>query len=183
MSGTPEGGRKAAAKTKELYGLKQVKQWGAENCAKRKHHYMGFKEDAELASRAGAKGGGLGHRHRTINAGDPLRDEEWAVILKLVNRACGVIRLKDNSIDAIEQHNIYHKVFELWEKQDWVTAMTKVSSHPEFQVQFYTELVKEYLYYTELVKGQSRRTPDREHLRIVRNIKAAYESIVKTKEE
>lgn len=132
-----------------------------------------FSRNPELASKAGKVGGQKGKRHRTIDLKDDLRGDEWAFLLKMSNRAAGTIRLKDDSIDAIEQHNIYHKIFEYWEKQDWQGAILDVCSHAEYLPTLKATIEKEYKEYNLKVVGQPRRSKDREELRVIRNVRAA----------
>ena len=133
----------------------------------------------EIAS----KGGSTGHRARSITVGDKLRPDEWAILLKLINYTAGRIRLEGGEgIDAVEQHNIYHKVFDYWEKEDWVGAMMDICDHPRWQDTF-SELLNEMnTYYRGQVLGTPRGSEERDLARIYRNITAAYKVARKEKD-
>lgn len=64
MSGTKEGGRKAAARNKEKYGEDFYAKIGAEGG--RKGTTGGFYANRELARIAGAKGGKISKRTKVI---------------------------------------------------------------------------------------------------------------------
>lgn len=177
MSGNRSGGLKAAAKTRELYGEETIRQWGRDGIKARKSDNHAFRDMPGLAARAGAIGGVRGHRHRTITKNTKLKSDEWGLLLKYSNRAAGRIRLEDKGLDAIEQHNIYHAIFDFWEKEDWVSAVTEVCSHPDYYATLLEVINDEYVAYSERVVNQPRRSPDKEYLRIIRNVKAAVESL------
>lgn len=62
MAGTKEGGRKAAAKNKELYGKDFYANIGAKGG--KKGRTGGFAANRELARIAGAKGGRISRRSK-----------------------------------------------------------------------------------------------------------------------
>ncbi len=63
MAGTKEGGKKAAAKNKELYGKDFYASIGAKGG--KKGRTGGFAANRELARIAGAKGGRISRRSKT----------------------------------------------------------------------------------------------------------------------
>lgn len=180
MSGTIEGGKKAAAKVRQMYGTDAAAKWGAEGAKVRKVNVGGLNNPSKVKEIA-AKGGRLGHRARIIGLNDRLRPDEWGVLLKFINHTAGKIRLSEGeeSMSAIDQHSIYHKVFDFWEKEDWVGAMTKISNHPSWAGTFEGLLEETNEYYLERIKGQPRHSEDRELSRIYRNLTAAYRSAKK----
>lgn len=180
MSGTSEGGRKSAAKIRQNYGADAAARWGKAG-AKARKHIVGGLNDPDRVKEIASKGGRLGYRTRKITPNDKLRPDEWGLLLKLINSTAGKIRLStdDGSMTAIDQHQIYHNVFDFWEKEDWVGAMTKISDHPLWEETF-AEMLKEMTdYYNNAVKGQPRHSEDREISRIYRNLTAAYRSLQK----
>lgn len=62
MAGTPEGGKKAAAKNKELYGKDFYARIGA--AGGQKGRTGGFAANRELARIAGARGGRVSRRSK-----------------------------------------------------------------------------------------------------------------------
>lgn len=178
MSGTREGGKKAAAKTKELYGEDAPKIWGMEGLQARQNPTAPFAESRELASKAGKIGGQKGKRHRPMTLETKLKGDEWAFLLKMSNRAAGEIRLRDGSIDALDQHLVYHKIFEYWEKDDWQGAILDVCTHKDYPNMLRRVIEKEYEEYNIKVVGQPRRSKDRETLRVIRNVRAAIKLLL-----
>lgn len=63
MAGTKDGGKKAAAKNKKLYGKDFYAKIGAKGG--RNGHTGGFAANRELARAAGAKGGRISRRGKT----------------------------------------------------------------------------------------------------------------------
>lgn len=177
MSGTTEGGKKAAAKVRQEYGVDAYAKWGGEGHKARKTSIGGL-NDPNKVKEIATKGGATGHRARKITTNDKLRPDEWGVLLKIINSTAGKIRLAEGegSFSAMEQHAIYHRVFEYWEKEDWVGAMTKISTHPMW-IEVLGELLEETsTYYTKKAKGTPRLSEDRELARIYRNLLVAYRS-------
>lgn len=174
MAGTPEGGRKAAAKVKQKYGERVFAEWGRRASRTGMGGFANL--DRDKASEIAIKGGQSGHRARSITLDDKLRPDEWGVLLKLVNSTADKIRLSEGeeSMSAIDQHSIYHKVFDYWEKEDWVGAMLNISDHPKWAETFEELLADIVAYYNKQIAGQPRHSEDRETARIYRNLAAAY---------
>lgn len=69
MAGTKDGGRKAAARNKELYGSDFYARIGAQGG--KKGVTGGFAANRELARIAGAKGGRISRRSKAVVADEP----------------------------------------------------------------------------------------------------------------
>lgn len=174
MSGTTEGGKKSAAKVRQEYGPDAAAKWGAQGHKARKTNVGGLNDPSKVKEIT-AKGGSMGHRARPISVEGKLRPDEWGLLLKLINTTAGKIRLSGaEGMDAMEQHLIYHKVFDYWSKEDWVGAMMDISDHPMWHSTFAELLDETNSYYIQIIKGQPRRSEDREISRIYRNLTAAY---------
>lgn len=176
MSGTSEGGRKAAETIRRVYGPNAAKEWGAMGDKARSTKSYPFKENPALALEAARKGGKLGARHRKITARDRLRDDEWGVLLKMVNRAAGRIKL-EGSLTAKAQQEVISKFFEFWEQEDWVSAVEEVCDHPNYPQSLHMTIIDEFNDAKQKAEGASRGSMERSHLRVIRNLKAAFESL------
>lgn len=182
MSGTTEGGKKAAARVRQEYGTDAYAKWGREGHRVRKISVGGL-NDPNRVKEIAAKGGATSHRARKITVNDKLRPDEWGVLLKIINSTAGKLRLAEgeDSFSAMEQHAICYRVFEYWEKEDWVGAMTRISTHPMW-VDVLGELLEETsAYYTKRSKGTPRLSEDRELARIYRNLLVAYWSAIRNR--
>lgn len=173
ISGTRAGGLRAAAKIKEKYGEDFYKKAGYKGAHARVNPYKGFKEDPSLAKMVGSIGGHRSHRCRIITPADNMRDDEWAFLLKMSNRAAGELRQIDKVISAVDQHNVYYAVSDYWQKGDWVSAVTKVCNHRNYFKALLLVVQREFDNYSERVEGQPRRSRDRESLRVIRNVRKA----------
>lgn len=180
MAGTSEGGIKAAISRRERYGQEKMKEWSAMSSKNRKVTRGGF-TDPIKGKQYASKGGKLGFRYRKIGINDKFKPEEWGLLLRLINHTAGILRLNEDDMTAIDQHNVYNKVFEYWAKEDWVGAMLKVSDHPRFVETLGTVIDKECQVYKDTVIGQSRHSDDREYFRVLRNIRGAYKVAIGVK--
>lgn len=174
-----ELGVESIKKAKLKYGDDAHKKWGAEGVKHVKNPVYPFRDDRTFASIAGTKGGMKGARYRTINPGDSMRLDEWAQLIKFINRAAGVIRLEteEEDINGIDQHVIRFNAIEYMEKDDWVGAMKNSCDHPRFLTTLGEVIEKEYQTLGEYVKGEPRNSPNRNQLRIIRNIRGAYKTL------
>lgn len=169
MVGSPETGRKAAKTTKERYGADAFVKWGKASSIGREYQDGTFSHDRELASRAGSKGGKLGYRFRKVKPGDSLKADEWGVLVMLAYRAIKLMGV------PTEQENAHAmEILADLEKGDWEAAMTHVEGSLNYVYFFGKALQMEYDKYNEMAEGEARRSPVREHLRIVRNLRAAF---------
>lgn len=184
MSGTRESGKKAAAKTRQKYGVGQVKEWGKRAHANPNRTYVGGMNNPEKAQEIAKLGGSAGHRTRKITPEDKLRPDEWGLLLKAINTTAGRIRLDGSeTLDAMDQHLIYHKVFDYWAKEDWVGAMTEICDHPAWEGALGETLDELADFYKGAVKTQPRLSYDRELFRVYNNLRAAYRAALKVKHE
>lgn len=172
MPDRAEQGRKAALTTKERFGEDAFKKWGADGNKKRLNPKPLFK-DKEAATKAGAVGGKRGKRHRLITLSTKLTAGEWGILLKLSNRAVGELRLKGET-NAVDQHNVYFRIMELWGEDKWYEAITKVFPHPRYLPTLAKVITEECEHYDKLVEGQPRHSYDREYYSELRNVRAAF---------
>lgn len=176
MSGTSEGGKKVVAKVRQKYGADAYAKWGSVGHTVRKVNTGGL-DNPDRAMEIAAKGGAAGHRARRITIDDKLRPDEWGILLKVINLTAGKIRLEEGeeSMSAVDQHLIYHKVFEYWGKEDWVGAMLNICDHPSWNEMFVSLLDEANVYYRDQIARTPRGSEERNLARIYRNLIAAYQ--------